>query len=114
MVGIVMVAKCCNPSCSAHFRYLEEGRLFRLEKDPALRSSNTAAVEYFWLCPRCSSTMTLCISKEGKVIPLALPALVHGGSGGADFILEQRQKGLLLSRVRFSAKGQRRRARSVG
>ena len=33
-----MVAKCSNPSCSASFRHLEEGMLFRLEADPTLKS----------------------------------------------------------------------------
>jgi len=72
-----MVAKWSNPSCSASFRYLEEGRLFRLEKDPAPRSSKVAAAKYFWLCPSCSSTMTLHLSEDGSVIPVVLREPVH-------------------------------------
>jgi len=45
-----MLVKCTNPSCSASFRYLRDGRLFRLEREPTLRSSKTNRVEYFWLC----------------------------------------------------------------
>jgi hypothetical protein len=111
LVGIVMVAKWSNPSCSASFRYLEEGRLFRLVNDPALRSSKVAAAEYFWLCPSCSSTMTLHISEGGSVIPVGLREPVHNSG---DFISANRHRGLLLSGVSFLAEGQRRRARSVG
>lgn len=61
-----MLGKCTNPSCSASFRYLEEGILFRLETGPALRLSNPKKPEYYWLCRSCSAAMTLHISKEGK------------------------------------------------
>jgi len=43
-----MLGKCTNPSCSVSFRYLEEGTLFRLETDPALRWSNPKTREYYW------------------------------------------------------------------
>ncbi len=43
-----MLGKCTNPSCSISFRYLEEGMLFRLETDPALRWSNPKTPEYYW------------------------------------------------------------------
>jgi len=66
-----MLAKCTNSSCSASFRHLEEGVLFRLETDPTLRSSNPMTPEYYWLCDGCSAAMTLHISKEAKVIPIA-------------------------------------------
>jgi hypothetical protein len=65
-----MISKCANPACSAHFLYLHQGKLFRFERetqhpdeillgfDPAvLKQSN--AVDYFWLCQKCSETMTL-------------------------------------------------------
>ena len=93
-----MLGKCSSPSCSAVFRYLEEGVLFRLEADPTLRLSNPKRLEYYWLCGSCSAAMTLRISKEGKVIPVALPAPVHDGN---DFLSSNRRKGLLLSGVSF-------------
>jgi hypothetical protein len=59
-----MVAKCANPACPAPFRYLSEGRLFRLEveydKD-----------EYFWLCSGCASKMVLEID-NGRVVTVPL------------------------------------------
>lgn len=108
-----MLGKCTNPSCSALFRYLEEGLLFRLETDPNLRLSNPKAPEYYWLCRSCSAEMTLHISIEGQVIPSALPAPVPHGPQGSEVIAE-RQKGLLLSAVSFSTDRHRRRARFVG
>jgi hypothetical protein len=45
-----MLGKCSNPSCSAPFRYLQNGQLFRLESDPVLRTSKFNQPEYFWLC----------------------------------------------------------------
>ena len=109
-----MLGKCTNPSCSASFRHLEEGMLFRLETDPTLRSSNPMTPRYYWLCRSCSAAMTLHISKEGKLIPGALPAPVHGGPSGSDFIASVRQEGLLLSCVSFSTERHRRRAGYVG
>lgn len=110
----VMVAKCTNPSCSTAFHHLEEGTLFRLEADSTLRLSNPMMPEYYWLCRNCSAAMTLHISKEGKVIPVALPAPVHGGPSGSDFIASMRQEGLLLSCVSFSTDRHRRRAGPAG
>ena len=109
-----MLGKCTNSSCSASFRHLEEGMLFRLETDPTLRSSNPMTPRYYWLCRSCSAAMTLHISKEGKLIPVALPAAVHGGPSGSDFIASMRQEGLLLSCVSFSTERHRRRAGYVG
>ena len=49
-----MVSKCANPSCSAFFRYLREGKIFHVvagprgpEKDS---TSATSTHERFWLC----------------------------------------------------------------
>src|SRR5208337_595190 len=110
-----MVAKCSNPSCSALFRRLAEGRLFRLEPDRALPgSSKSNRLEYFWLCDSCSAAMTLHVSGEGKVIPVALPAPVYGGPHRSGFISSKRQKGLLLSGVSFSTERHRTGARFVG
>jgi hypothetical protein len=64
-----MISKCANPQCSARFLYLHDGKLFRIERssadveflmgvDPTLQL-RTAKVEYFWLCAKCASSMTL-------------------------------------------------------
>lgn len=73
-----MVSKCANPGCSAVFRYLHAGKVFRVEvespkfdnaefgrdvemKKPARR------IEFFWLCQECASKMTLVFSKDNGV-----------------------------------------------
>ncbi len=94
-----MVAKCSNPRCSASFRYFKEGRLFRLESDPSPRSSSVMTTEYFWLCCGCSATMTLRLSQDGSVIPVALTELVHHRAYSMPANL---QRGLLLGEVSFS------------
>jgi hypothetical protein len=48
--------------------------LFRLENDSPLGFDNPTTPEHYWLCRSCSAAMMLHISKEGKVIPRALPA----------------------------------------
>ena len=57
-----MLAKCANPACSAPFRYLHEGKLFRLDLGagpPSVNGHAPRQLQYFWLCERCASTMTL-------------------------------------------------------
>jgi hypothetical protein len=107
-----MLGKCTNPSCSASFRYLQEGLLFRLEVDPALRLPNPKQPEYYWLCQNCASVLTLGLSTEGKVIPVPLPAPVESGRKGRhpshDFIPPKPQKGLWLRGVRFATQRRHR------
>ena len=57
-----MLAKCANPTCSAPFRYLHEGKLFRLDLGagpPSPGGRLPRNLQYFWLCERCACTMTL-------------------------------------------------------
>jgi len=68
-----MLVNCRNSSCSASFRQLANGRLFRLETDPPAWSSNARATEYFWLCARCSVGMTLSLTQDGRVIATGWP-----------------------------------------
>ena len=98
-----MVAKCANPPCFARFRYLGEGRLFRLEADPAFRLSDNPTfgsskiVEYFWLCDACSTSMTLRLDEKGTVTaePLSEPAPANP----RDFAIISRHKCMLLRTV---------------
>ncbi len=94
-----MLGKCSNPSCSAPFRYLQNGQLFRLEADPVLRTSKFNQPEYFWLCGQCSSSMTLRIGGEGKVTPMVLPAPINADRYGNGITPVDRREGLLLSRL---------------
>jgi hypothetical protein len=69
-----MLSKCVNPACSTGFRYLHEGKVFRLERDhvPTDDAVNHAHnFEYFWLCPVCSSFLTVVYEQQVvKVQPL--------------------------------------------
>ena len=66
-----MLAKCANPSCSSVFRYLHEGKLFRLESVQSSRGLDRHS-EWFWLCDRCAPIMTLKLENSDVV---ALPLL---------------------------------------
>ena len=97
-----MVAKCANPSCSRTFHYLTEGRLFRLEADPALSLSDnptfedSKVVEYFWLCGACSTAMTLRLDEYGKVFAEPVEPTVDNPQDSA---IISRRKGMLLRSV---------------
>ena len=98
-----MLAKCANPSCSASFHHLREGRLFRLEDDPELilsvnpYASISTNVEYFWLCSRCSESMVLRLGPDGTVVPASLPDCAHGNP--KDFPIISRHQDKLLRSV---------------
>ena len=51
-----MLSHCLNPSCSAQFRYLHEGRIFKVEQVVASPddSKPQRLVEHYWLCGPCS------------------------------------------------------------
>jgi hypothetical protein len=90
-----MVSKCVNPYCAAPFRYLDQGRLFRLENDVPVKSREPA--EYFWLCSACSRTMTLCLSEDRGIAIAPFKAPAERAAERVDFILLDRQRGLLLT-----------------
>jgi hypothetical protein len=74
-----MLSKCSNPGCSASFRHLHTGKLFRFDSpnrrpsgDGGVRKS-PRGVEFFWLCEACAKRFTLVSnSKEGtRVVAFA-------------------------------------------
>jgi hypothetical protein len=95
-----MLAKCTNPSCSASFIHLAEGRLFRLETEPPLSSSQTKATEYFWLCEHCSAEMTLRLAQDGRVMATGLREALGDGPRVA-FVSVNREKRLLFRGISF-------------
>ena len=82
-----MLSKCLNPQCSAIFRYLGEGRLFRIDYSESDRRRNAPAggapvlcavekrrpVEHFWLCAECASTMKVEVSEAGAIQLVCFP-----------------------------------------
>lgn len=94
-----MLSKCSNPSCSALFHNLRNGKLFILERDPLAGPSKSNRAEYFWLCHECSSTMTLHLTDRGQVVPAVLPPVMQ--QKPADVVVHgrDRKSGLLLHEV---------------
>jgi hypothetical protein len=56
-----VVEKCANPSCSARFRRLRDGRLFVME---AVVNDRPRQLRYLWLCDSCRRTLT--VAKKGN------------------------------------------------
>jgi hypothetical protein len=84
-----MLSKCLNSRCSATFKYLGSGRLFRIsfteesrrfamagKKLVASIRSKAQPIEHFWLCERCATAMTIELSDAGEVrlVPFEVPA----------------------------------------
>jgi hypothetical protein len=78
-----MLSKCANPKCSAPFHYLHDGRLFEVQVtsqqiEVAMQTGDAEPkkrpqkVERFWLCSKCSTTMTLAVNPENEVLLLPL------------------------------------------
>ena len=79
-IEVAMLSKCANPICNARFRYLHDGRLFKVDMPgrsaPQLVGKKPPRqVEHFWLCEDCAAQMTLAVGSSGEVItvPLAKP-----------------------------------------
>ena len=94
-----MLSKCANPECAAKFRYLHDGKVFRVAIETANRSVKPRAgetshpnllmiaakparrPEYFWLCSSCSEHMTVGTDAHGIVlVPLVKPVLAARGA----------------------------------
>lgn len=67
-----MVSRCANPACDARFKYLSEGRLFQFPAPDSDGGSVNAPIELWWLCSRCSLSMTLTQdnARRVKLVPL--------------------------------------------
>ena len=96
-----MLSKCLNPQCTAKFRYLGDGRLFRIDFSEVKRRKSALAsrmpelctvdhpskpeaglpgtpekerpVEHFWLCANCAASLTVKVSDTGEVEVVKLP-----------------------------------------
>jgi hypothetical protein len=101
--GAVMLNKCSNPSCSTPFRHLQDGKLFRMENDPVAHRGDSNRMEYFWLCDRCSCTLTLRLREDGTVVAVPMPEPIRGVCDSVALALTSvdRKRGLVLRRVRF-------------
>src|ERR1700722_17418836 len=101
-----MLAKCTNPSCSAEFRYLHEGTLFRLDLDSAVRPPEGKATEDFWLCGGCSATSTLRLGEDATGFAVTLPPPFAGDSEERAFVVGDRRDGWMLHKTGLLLAGQ--------
>ncbi len=88
-----MLQKCANPSCSARFRSLREGKLFLAESLPPesanLVSNSMSKMrrrEHFWLCDHCAAQYTLRFDAERGMLTVpigecAAPAFLTRAAG---------------------------------
>ncbi len=74
-----MLHKCANPSCSAPFRSLREGKLFLAESLPSEAvapspgpQSKVRRREHFWLCEPCSAQFTLRFDAERGMLTVPI------------------------------------------
>lgn len=83
-----MLDKCANPGCLKTFRTLREGRLFLKVCDCAyvprgremsLYPDCPNPFEYFWLCGRCSRTLTVVFDPAGRAVVKPRRGLLPGG-----------------------------------
>ncbi len=81
---LAMLSKCANPECSEIFKYLHQGKIFRLapvpEVEPVLETTPSLH-ERFWLCDNCSKRMTVvCDGTQVKLAPPSHPDRTGGNT----------------------------------
>jgi hypothetical protein len=97
-----LLDKCSNPSCRESFRYLQQGRLFRLECDPDSDSRySPKRPEYFWLCGNCAGEMTLRLDETTRITTLRVTNAIEPTHKSMDFVPLDRKRGLVLSCLHF-------------
>lgn len=79
-----MLHKCANPTCPPLFRRLSQGKLFQVEMEntsiksgrplTSHRKGFVRQIERFWLCDRCSRSVTIAYEKGGGIVTVPLPA----------------------------------------
>jgi len=81
-----MISKCANPDCSASFRYLRDGKLFRVDLDELENRPESDSDkawhrrEHFWLCGCCAASLTLVAEKGRGVTAVPLSQVLRKAS----------------------------------
>jgi hypothetical protein len=75
--------KCANPTCPSLFRRLSQGKLFQVEMTDSSnkpgrpltsrRKGFLRQIERFWLCDRCSRSVTIAYEKGRGIVTVPLP-----------------------------------------
>ncbi len=86
-----MLSKCANPTCFARFRYLHQGRIYKVRM-PLDRAGNSHhKVENFWLCDRCSQVYKMVLENGVVSTRLLRLQLLAGNPESATMETDQRQ-----------------------
>ena len=86
--GCPMVSKCSNPRCSASFRYLRTGKLFRFDTPSGHEAGDWGGpkpvkrVEFFWLCEDCVTKFTLVTDAGLGARMVSLPQRARSAAAG--------------------------------
>ena len=67
-----MLQKCANPTCTAPFRSLREGKLFLAENHAAEPGDRKLRREHFWLCAACALQFTLRFDDQRGMVTVPL------------------------------------------
>ena len=80
-----MLSKCAHPTCFAQFRYLHEGRVFKVRLPAFARHVGTHRIEHFWLCEECARSLTI-VFEKGRVTtrPIYLALAAGNPDSGSD------------------------------
>ena len=84
-----MLSKCSNPGCSATFRRLHTGKLFRFDSPyrphpgDGTFSKSPRGVEFFWLCEACTAKFTLVSNTTEGTRVVSIPGRARGAAIGS-------------------------------
>jgi hypothetical protein len=84
-----MLSKCSNPGCSATFRRLRTGKLFRFDSPHRQLSENGTipkpprGVEFFWLCETCAPNFTLVSNSTEGTRVVSIAGRARGAATGS-------------------------------
>ena len=75
-----MRSRCLNPNCATPFRYLDEGRIFRIEQVHTWPGATEPqrSVESYWLCGTCSRRLKV-IVENGEILTSPMNAAFSHG-----------------------------------
>jgi hypothetical protein len=96
-----VLTTCANPGCREAFRYLRDGKLFRLQAEVKGSSSEISNPEYFWLCARCCESLSLRLAEDRQVVVVGASESPSAQTAEYDFIPLDRRGGLLLGCLRI-------------
>ena len=99
--GQKLLSKCFNPSCSAVFCRLHDGKVFVLESDPADDSHRSKRPQFFWLCHGCSLKMTLRLGANHTAEAILLSQLIQDRPAAVAVFSHERRAGMILRSLIF-------------